>query len=60
MEIYTWFTLVKRIMGVLSVSSGKEFLYLVNHDNTSFSGLPEDIKEPIMNSHFCSLLYFKV
>ena len=47
-------------MGVLSVSSGKEFVHLVNHDNTSFSGLPEDIKEPIMNSHFCSLLYFKV
>ena len=47
-------------MGVLSVSSGKEFLHLVNHDNASFSGLPEDIKGPIMNSHLCSLLYFKV
>ena len=47
-------------MGVLSVSSGKEFVHLVNHDNTSFSGLPEDIKEPILTSHLCSLLYFKV
>ena len=47
-------------MGVLSISSGKEFLYLVNHDSTSFSGLPEDVKEPIMNLHFYSLLDFKV
>ena len=47
-------------MGVLSISSGKEFLYLMNHDNTCFSGLPEDVGEPIMNLHFYSLLYFKV
>ena len=47
-------------MGVLSVSSGKEFVHLVNHDNKSFSGLPEDMKGQIMNNPSYSLLYFKV
>ena len=47
-------------MGVLSIPSGKEFLSLMNHYNTCISGLLEDMKEPIMNNPFYSLLYFKV
>ena len=47
-------------MGVLSITNGKEFLTLVNHDNTCISGLPEDMKVPIMNIPFYSRLYFKV
>ena len=49
-----------RITGVLSIPSGKEFLSLVNHDNTCISGLPEDMKEPIVCIPFYSLLYLKV